>query len=309
MRMPIQLPWEETKLGYSKNDRDKLWFGTEGRMKWFRTPNAGADTSPQGWSSGGVTINGDGYEFSSFGSHKVYQYSWKGSSSRRVAQEMKSYADGTYGRELLYFVDPTIYDLNVFPAKWADPSMSIGYEGNSLVAGVSPTSVPTVQNSNDLPVSSAEYNLTSVAAGFRGKMEAVYLPLPEGCTLLLGAIYSSTGTGGVYYSPVLNTGAIAGPQKLTPLSSSSAEVANTEVSDVRGVWLWVGKLTPGISSVTLTALTARIAKPSAATAPLREGPWIGGMGHSGCRFSGKPTFVENGPDWTGFSATFKEVVN
>ena len=38
--------------------------------------------------------------------------------------------------------------------------------------------------------------------------------------------------------------------------------------------------------------------------------WIGGQGHSGCRFSGMPSYVNNGPiagGRIGFAASFKEV--
>ena len=40
---------------------------------------------------------------------------------------------------------------------------------------------------------------------------------------------------------------------------------------------------------------------------LKRGPWIGGMGHSGCRFAGKPTYVGNtgvGGGQVSFAATF-----
>lgn len=103
-------------------------------MEWFKTPSSGADTSPVGWNSEGTTLNGDGYAFGSFGSHKVYQFDWGSSNAREVAQRMKSYADGTYGRGYIYFVDPTLYELNILPAAWADPSMGIDYEGNAASA-------------------------------------------------------------------------------------------------------------------------------------------------------------------------------
>lgn len=41
-------------------------------------------------------------------------------------------------------------------------------------------------------------------------------------------------------------------------------------------------------------------------------PWIGGMGHAGCRFNGKPTFSSNTPingGQVGFAASFREVGN
>lgn len=307
MRMLIQLPWEETKLGYSKNDRNKLWFGTEGRMKWFRTPNAGADVSPIGWSSEGVDLNGGGYVFSSFGSHKQYQYSWKGSSSRAIAQEMKTYADGTYGRGLIYFTDPTIYHLNVLPAKWADPSMTVGFEGTSLVNGVEPSGTDLGSNVRNLPTTATTFNLLNTAVGFRGKAEAVYVPVPDGLTLAIGGYSSSTGTGGVFVSPVLDTGAVGPAQKVPSASVSSPTAALLTFTSSRGVWLWVGKSATGAATATIHGLRAVLFDATRPDPRLDTVNWVGGMGHAGCRFSGKPTFIENGPDWTGFSATFKEV--
>lgn len=43
---------------------------------------------------------------------------------------------------------------------------------------------------------------------------------------------------------------------------------------------------------------------------LQAGPWIGGQGHSGCRFVGVPTYVSNSPyagGRIGFAASFTEV--
>lgn len=245
--------------------RKNLWFGTEEKMEWFKTPSRGADTSPAGWDSEGTTLNGGGYVFNSFGSHKQYQFDWGSSNARVVAQKMKSYADGSYGRGYIYFVDPTIYDHNVLPAHWADPSMGIDYEGNAIVAGVEPTGVPTGTNSNDLPVQAAQFNLNTIPVGFRGKAQAVYVPIPEGHTLSLGAMYSFTGSGGVFASPVLLTGAIAAPQKLTTLGVNTPNIVADTFSGVRGVWLWVGKTSADNSTVTIHGLIGRLMTNAEAT--------------------------------------------
>lgn len=53
----------------------------------------------------------------------------------------------------------------------------------------------------------------------------------------------------------------------------------------------------------------RTGNPSA-EARIKAGPWIGGQGHSGCRFSGTPTYISNSPyggGRVGFAATFVEV--
>lgn len=304
-------------MAITHNDVQGLWFGTEELMQWLPAPLSGAETSPTGWAAEGVLLNGGGFAANSFGSHKRYQYAWSDASARQTAQTMKSYADGTYGRGLIYFQDPLTFDTNVLPAMWADPSMGIGMEGASLVYGVQATSVATPNRAlNNLPVNSAVYNLDSIATGFRGKTQAVFIPVPQGYDLYLGAFYSATGTGGVYYCTQSTAGVISAPTQLTALSGTFTPILNRLVSGsstLAGVWLYVGKSSAVASTVTLSAMAGRLIKTSA-SAPdrttLQTGPWIGGQGHSGTRFAGKPTYVEYngvGGGQVGFAASFIEM--
>lgn len=298
----------------AESRRKNLWFGTEQHMEWFKTPSRGADTTPSGWDSEGTTLNGMGYSFNSFGSHKVYQFDWGSSASREVAQKMKSFADGTYGRGKIYFIDPTINLLNVLPARWADPTMTAGYEGYSLVNGVIPELMSASPSKNGYPANTVTYNLDSVTPGFRGEYESVFIPIPEGHILPLWASYSATGSGGVFVSPVSQGGATGAPLMVaeTPSESDLVNAGVYGMNGEKGVRLWIGREDSSPSSVTLRGMTARVLSMNYSAAELsRAGDphWIGGMGHEGCRFSGKPTMVLNGPDWTGFSATLREVTN
>lgn len=300
----------------AESRRKNLWFGTEQHMEWFKTPSRGADTTPSGWDSEGTTLNGAGYSFNSFGSHKVYQFDWGSSDSRVVAQKMKSFADGSYGRGKIYFIDPTITLLNVLPARWADPTMTAGYEGYSLVNGVVPEVMPASPSKNGYPVNTVTYNLDSVTPGFRGEYESVFIPIPEGHVIYLWASYTSTGSGGVFISPVSSSGATLPPIKLPEAPSETdniiSYIGHSGSNLERGVRIWVGRSDASDSSVTLRGITARLLGTTPSTAEvnrLTNPNWIGGMGHEGCRFSGKPTMVLNGPDWTGFSATLREVTN
>lgn len=293
--------------------RDCLWFGTLQKSLWFQTPNAGADMSPTGWNSDGTLLNGGNYVFGSWGSGKQYVFEWQDSSQSRTAQLLKSFADGTYGRGLIYFQTPNSYELNVLPAGLADPSMGVGHNGLSLVYGVEPTGTPTTSGPNDLPVVSATYNLNNTPEDFRGEAEAIYVPIPDGYTLLLGAFYSQSGDGGVFYTEQLSTGSKGNTVQLTPLSSTASNICPDAIGGIPGVWVWVGRDGTANSSVTLQALTGRLmpsadysSNPNAVTR-VSSDPWVGGMGNSGCRFVGKPTYVENGPNQTGFACTLKEV--
>lgn len=304
-------------------------------MDWFPTPVRGAEMNPEGWSAGGTLLNGGGYQFNSFGSHRTYTFEWRDSSAITAAAKMKGYADGTYGRDLIQFVDPLIYTYNTAPAQLADPSMALDYEGVSMVYGVTPTDSDTSDHrTNDLPVRTANYDLSSVPTGWRGREGAVFLPIPDGYSLLLGAVYSATGSGGVFASWQDEDGVIQDAQRLTPVAPNADILLPDAAIDGEGVWIWVGKTSAGAASVAFTAFVSRLVKtssvntggvygsgfygeftyglgyPSPKTELYQRGPWMTGLGHSGCRFIGKPTYIANGPfngGQVGFAASFREV--
>lgn len=284
----------------------------------FATPLQGADSSPQAWGVDGTLLNGGGYGFNSFGSHKRYSYEWPRSSSPETAQLMKSYRDGTYGRGLIYFLEPGIYRTNVLPASWADPSMALDNEAATLVYGIDPVKTPTSGGEDlNLPVNSAVYNLSSVTPkGAPSPDSSVFIPVPPGHTLLMGAFYYATGSAGVFVSPVNSNGSIGDRVRLTEKANTDTDVVTDQFSgDIRGVRVWVGRTDTSPSSVTIAAMTARLIETSdlavpAKLAKISQGPWIGGQGHSGCRFLGTPSYVTNSPvegGRVGFAASFVEV--
>lgn len=324
-------------MGYS--NRDNFWFGTEERMGWFRGPMKGGETTAEAWTSSGVLLGGGGYSFGSRASHKNYRYEWGSASPIKYAREMKSYFEGVYGRGLIYFYDPMIYRQNILPAQWAYPGLALEYEGPRLVYGVNPSAATTPnRDQNDLPFSGATYSLTNVLPGFRGNGDAVFLPIPEGYTLGLGAMYSATGTGGVFYNTVALDGTLGPSVQAFPVATNADEIINTRIgsNSYKGIWLWVGKTATGASSVTLYAMIARLMETSRFTSagvgyglgPYGQtpyggqtttninpdgwlnGPWMGGLGHSGCKFEGPPTWSATGPlggGQVGFAAGFREV--
>ena len=311
----------------------EMWFGTEGRMRWIPAPLAGADVSPQGWGSTGTLLGGGGFAFGSFGSHKNYQYGWSAASKAQAASIMQSYASGTYGAGLLYFIDPFTYRRNILPAHWADPSLALrGMPPLIRTYNVTLTGTPTaVWATNDLPTQSVTYDLALTVAGFPGHANSLFIPVPPGRKLALGAIYTRTGSGGVYAAPVDAIGRAGAPQLLTEVSQTATEIAPDIIeSGALGVRLWIGKSATGAGTVTLTALTARIIDGAVAggtgygeggygvvpfgggaTIPVGiSGPWVAGEGHSGCRFDGRPTYIEHG-GWSGdqaeYAVSLKEV--
>lgn len=268
--------------------------------------------SPQSWSDSGTLLNGEGYGTHAWSSHKTYDLEWSDASTRRHAQLMKSYRDGTFGRGLIYFLDPLTYTTNVLPARWADPSMAVDNEATSLSYTVAPQYVPTASaNVNDLPVRSATYPVATLPTTI-ASAPSVFIPIPDGHTLALGAIYTApNSTSGIYYTPVDSNGNNGTAVRLTPLTTTTNVLTNTNVTGIKGVRLWLGKTAGTTGSITLTAMTGRIFKNNAVVpVTMTEGPWIGGQGHSGCRFDSMPTYINNtgvNGGQVGFAATFREV--
>lgn len=291
--------------------RNCFWFGTEDYMDWFTTPLRGGDSSPEGWGASGTLLNGGGYGIHSWGTHKTYTYEWPSTSSPETAQRMKSYRDGTYGRGLLYFIDPTTFRTNVLPAAWASPSMAVDNEAPSLVYGVTPTSVATSNfAANGLPVQSAFYNVTTAAQTNADADTSVFIPIPTGMTLHVGAFYTRTGTAGVYATPINLNGTAGTRVQITAQANSATTMVTNSFTGIKGIRLWVGRTSAVASTITIAAMIARLVE-TGKPAPT-QGPWIGGQGHSGCRFnpSSPPSYVTNGPingGQIGFAASFIEV--
>lgn len=287
-----------------------FWFGTEERADFFPTPLQGADASPTGWSTDATLLNGGGSADHSWGSHKRYSFEWPQSSSPEVAQKMKSYRDGSYGRGLLYFIDPLSFKGNILPAVLAAPGMAVDSEAPSLIYDLEPQPVSiSGGEALDLPVTGAYYNLGATAVQTQATPDSsTFIPIPTGMTLHVGAFYSFTGTAGIFATPVNLNGTLGTPVKLTDLSSSSTSVVSNSFVGVKGVRIWAGRTSNVASTLTANAMIARLVE-TGKPAP-SQGPWIGGQGHSGCRFSGVPTYVINSPiegGRIGFAASFIEV--
>lgn len=296
------------------DNEEYMWFGTEDRMEWIDSPLVGADESSTAWGSEMNLLSGAAFARNSFGSHKTYQFTWADSSSLDFVHKLMSYANGSYGRGMIHFIEPLTYDTNVLPAHVASPGVAVGYDSKSLVNNVAPTSVPVgVSVDSGLPTTSAKYTLSTV-----GDADSVktFIPVPAGASIYIGAMYSATGTAGVYVVPVTEAGDGI-PVRLTEIAVSSTDYVNAEFTNVIGVRVYIQKTSAVSSTITLTALLARIAQPgllaTPETAPAQKiinTPWIAGQGHTGVRFVGKPSLIAYngvGGGQFGLSATLKEV--
>ena len=224
---------------------EQFWFGTERHSEWVEVPQTGADMSSTPWVSERDFLSGRGAVRNSYMSSRDFQFTWAASSSRELAQKIKSYSDGIYGRGLIYFVDPLLYNTNTLPAHWADPSMAIDRGAAPVLIDWYPTGTATAVNDNDLPVVSALYDATDLTPGFDEAINnTVFIPKPEGYTLALGAFYSAPYYSGVYVTPVFLDGTEGEWIRLTELAvSETSNIVPDLFTDplLAGVRLWVGK--------------------------------------------------------------------
>lgn len=272
------------------NIGDRMWFGTERRMRWIETPQTGANVSPIGNSADGTLLDGGAFQKNSWDSHKTYNFVWPDSSDRDLASILHSYRDGTYGRGLIYFHDPMWYEINLLPKRWADPSMALDFEAPSLVSSIVPTRTTTSGGVLDLPVDSATYTFP---VGFvNDPADALYFPVPPGYEANIGAIYDSTATTVGVIIQGSDSGVAA---RLAPLAPTSTTVTNASFSGESGFRIWIGTTatTPlaAAASATLSGLTIRLTPISDDDTNISAGPWKGGQGHSGTRFNGAPTLI------------------
>lgn len=299
--------------------RCDMWFGTQDYSQWIPTPQSGADVSPSAWGASGTFLNGQGYAVNSRSSHKRFNFSWGTTNARETAQLVKSYFDGSFGTGKIYFVDPLTYTTNILPARWASPSITCDFEGPSLVPGVNPTRVSTsTPETLRLPVSVAAYDLTGEApvtsSLSKVSQQGLFIPVPDGFQLNLGAFYVYTGGSGVWVTPCARGGQATGPlRRLSPLTGTESDLfpdTYTKAPGEIGVYLWFGNEgTSSNSHLYVLALQARL---NLIGTPLTGGRmWVGGQGNEGTRFVGPPTYINNNGRNGGqieFSATFTESV-
>lgn len=278
-----------------------MWFGTERKMQWIEMPQTGADASPLGASATSTLINGGGWTRNSWASHKQYEFSWGDSATRELANTIHAYANGTYGRGLIYFIDPMFAEINILPKWWADPSMALNYEAPSLVRGVQPTSIATDANTNDYPVDTVSY---AVPANYDPQAERteIAIPIPPGYSLLIGAAYSATGGAGIRVRDGVSS------TLLPELSVTDNPIVTTPIAGEKIIYLGVvGDTTE--QDVEISGIVARVV-PTADTGLHGGGGWVSGEGHAGCRFDGKPTLISYtglGGGQVGVAATLIEV--
>lgn len=249
-----------------------MYFGNKERMAWVKCPAIDTDMTRGSWSTGGVFLNGGAYARSSATTHRRYQFSWNLASQEDIYAVL-DYAYGSYGQELIYFLDPFAMATNVLPSWWAVPRLQ-AEDAPPLIRDVNsrPTLVATANNSYGYPTRSAVFTLAD-----GNLIDSVYVPIPPGYELHFGAHGSATGSAEFRLTTDEDVST-----SVAPMAVNTAALTNTVIADTTGVTIsaW------GIGNLTIAGIIAQVL-PAGSAAP--QGRFVSGRGHSGCRFSGDPS--------------------
>lgn len=303
------------------NYRNGLWLGTKQYMRFVPAPSRGAAVQSEGFYEEGTGKNGGGYIAESFGRHNTFQYDWPRSTDRQVANFIQGLKDGTYGRGVIHFTDPTSYETNVLPAHWANPGMTLGFETPPLVFRQQPEVFEFGMSDRDnTPLSGATYGGLPNITGF-DIADAVFIPIPPGMAFLIGSRYESSHAGaGIFVTPVDRgmglkpTDRVQLPRGIN-VSDPFQELVTTSFSgvDFGGVYIWVGRTnaTSAAATVSILDMIGKLVPANILGTDWQHrydgDVWYGGEGHTGVRFLGQPTIEHDSNRNTSVSATFKEV--
>lgn len=248
-----------------------IYFGTQEYMQWVPAPAINMGRSMNGWNNNASSTNGAAFVNRSFGGHRVYDMQWSMNSHENL-YSIHAYASGDFGQGLIYFLDPFATGTNIMPQAWASPWIAAGHGGPNLAGTyeAEPTSVTSASNTQGYPVNSAVYTLAGTET-----TRTLWIPIPPGYTLHLGAHGSATSTAAVSVTPDGSA-----EVDLTLLGNNTTTLTNyTTAADGATIYF------TGAGTLTLSAVVGFVL-PTGTAAP--TGTWRPGEGNSGCAFSEHP---------------------
>lgn len=256
-----------------------VWFGTKQHMQWIAAPAVDIAAGKAGYNASANFINGGAWHRRSKTSAKQYSLSWNMKHYDEI-QPILDYADGMYGDDFVYYVDPFIMGRNVLPSYIANPSMN-AYDGPWVVGGQRPTLVPHTISTNGYPVESVQYTVSATAT-----LSSVFVPIPEGHTIYVGAHGSvQSGDASVLVTPVISNIALGTPVALVLLSVNDdrTNASWSYSSGIIGVEISVSSTSSGI--IQLDGIIAQIV-PDGSVPP--SGGFVSGQGSSGMSIVEQP---------------------
>jgi hypothetical protein len=255
----------------------RVWFGNRRRMQWVKPWRPSPEFNPHAYgeltdlANGGLAFTG------SLDYAGDYTKEWAGTADE--LEFLRAYRNGRYGRELMYWIDPSYAHRNILPARWATPWISAD-DAIPLIRRARPAKVDNTDFSREYPAHGARY---SVQAG--DESATLLLPIPPGYTLWLGVHGDADVDGKFIATP--HEGLVAGtPVPLDRLAVDSTTRVNHSFaasgsSAAAQSWVELSIDTASTAAFTAVGLIAQIHK-TGDTPP--TGDFLEGMGHSGCDF-------------------------
>jgi hypothetical protein len=260
-----------------------VWFGTKSYMQWVPAPAVDVQAGKQGYQNQLTFTNGGAWVRRSKTAFKRFLFSWN-MKNRDEVRPILDYADGLYGNEYVYYLNPFAADMNALPVYWAQPYMNY-YDGPVLVDRVRPSIVNNGTSTNGYPVESAVYTVTSTST-----VPSIFIPIPPGYTAWVGAHGQlQSGSASVRVTPELTAVASGTPVDLTLLPSSSTDRTNVSFSgnNFIGITLTMRSASSGV--LVLDGLIVQVLPDG--SVPL-SGGFISGQGQSGMSFASQPVVSE-----------------
>ena len=273
-----------------------MWFGTKGYMQWVPCPLVDSDMSAIGWQSQAQYLNGGARVRRSNTAHKEYNLAW-GLQARDNIRLITDYADGVYGNDLIYFLDPFAMDKNVLPSYWAAPMLG-GYDAPMLTGSTRPSLTTTSANSFMHPSQTATYTVNT-----SDEKLSLYVPIPSGYTFWLGVKGSATSTAALTVTGDLLAGG----------TDSTAATLSATLDNVRVAQSWSSATYSGVTlalsgsgTISLASLCGQVLETGVTPA---TGNFISGQGNSGCAFAEYPKLqnYSSALDKVGLTARLVEV--
>lgn len=280
--------------------RKQMWMGTRGYEMWVPAPAASMPRGRVGFTSEMQLLRGGISVERSMASHGEWALTWPNLRAEDLAK-IEAMASGLYDTEdnggLIYFVDPMAAYTNVLPPDWATPGLA---DAMPLIQGQEPTIAYEAPSTFGYPARSAVYDVTTAAK------RILYVPIPPGHRLVIGAHGSTPGSGNIRVTPF--KGAVAqGATTLPWLGRDSSQLTSHSFggTDITGVEIRVSGVAADV--VTLNALVARILP--GVPAAIQTGPFMPGRGAGGCAFAAHPaeTALSAALDLSTFTARLVEV--
>lgn len=263
------------------HDSKKVWFGTRDLMQWVKAPATNMGRTRRQWESATGYLNGGQSLIASNYSALAYTLSWNVLDSE-TENTISGYHAQVYGDGLIYFSDPFSWD-NVMPLNWSAAYLG-AQDAPSLLHNQRPTTSALTVNAARYPTKMANYTVDLYSTD---NVNDVYIPVPRGYSINVGAIGSTTGSA--HIAMRIN---IDGPNYGTtvpffsPDNSIIGGMTYRHIDNYAGENDFVRFYLHGTGQINLVGVHAFISK--IGEEPRTYDYFPMGKGNSGLRFEGTP---------------------